>query len=67
MWIISFRDDLSYEDLYEPDYIWATGKTKKECEKDFKNRHGESMYAKNRYRRIMYSKPHNQQFLIYEI
>jgi len=82
MWIISYRDDLTYSDLYDCDcalpgggYVYACGKTKKDCEDDFKYRAShqygfgwqKTMYQINRYKRIMFSPPHNKQLLIYEV
>ena len=82
MWIIAYKDDLTYDDLYDCDcnnhgggHIYAVGRTKKECEDDFKYRAShqygfgwqKTMYAVNRRCKIMYSPPHNRQLLIYEV
>ena len=52
MWIISYRNDITWKNIQElSDYIWATGNTKKECEKDFKKRNPEQweIYKNNHF------------------
>lgn len=84
MWIISFREGLTYNNLYDcgtqDDYIWAVGRTKKECEQNWVDRTRDNnlpngqrgyysqfktVYQYNRHEKIFHE--NRNPFFIYEV